>query len=290
MVRPAHSRRACSSVGTWAGSWSPGRSLIFPTPSMIGSWWTAKVPSAARRTSSSTPSAPAARDRAKASSVFPRWPSTRGRRDGAIRRRRYLRRVGLRPGRMIALVAVASLAACGSTVPAAQRRVASAAGSVEGSLGGGPSGGSAGSDASGAPVGASDVTNGSARAATSASASKSKAGGSAPRGAVGVVGSHAPIEVGIGVDRNDAAFAAAFGVTTSQPEEKTVAEAVVADINKHGGLAGHPIAPVYTEFDNTSSDWIAQDQASCATFTEDHHVVAVVRSDDIFGPLDTCVA
>jgi ABC-type branched-subunit amino acid transport system substrate-binding protein len=98
------------------------------------------------------------------------------------------------------------------------------------------------------------------------------------------------VEIGIGVDRNDTAFAAAFGTTVSQPEEKTVAGAVVADINQHGGLAGHPIVPVYTEFDNTSNDWIAQDQASCARFTQDHHVLSVVRNDDIFGPLDTCLA
>jgi ABC-type branched-subunit amino acid transport system substrate-binding protein len=200
--------------------------------------------------------------------------------------------VRLTPARLAVLIAVVSLAACGSTVPAAQRRVASAGSNGEASLGASSAPGAEGRSV---PAASADGTAGSA-----AGGSTGRAGGSPTRGpsvgsssgggAASVGGSHAPIEIGIGVDRNDAAFAAAFGVTTSQPAEKDVAAAVVADINKHGGLAGHPIAPVYSEFDNTSNDWIAQDQASCATFTQDHHVVAVVRNDDIFGPLDTCVA
>jgi hypothetical protein len=196
-------------------------------------------------------------------------------------------------GRLTVLVAVVSLAACGSTVPVAQRRVAAPGATGEASLGASSSPGGEGGSS---PAGSSDATaGGSAGGASSGRASGSQtrsATGSTSSGAgvASAVPSHAPIEIGIGVDRNDAAFAAAFGVTTSQPEEKAVAAAVVDDINKHGGLAGHPITPVYTEFDNTSSDWVAQDQASCATFTQDHHVLAVVRTDDIFGPLDTCVA
>jgi ABC-type branched-subunit amino acid transport system substrate-binding protein len=100
----------------------------------------------------------------------------------------------------------------------------------------------------------------------------------------------APVQVGIGVDGNDAAFAAAFGATQSQPDEKRVAEAIVTDINHPGGLAGHRLAPVYAVFDNTSNDWVGQDQAICAAFTQDNHVAAAVRTDDIFGPLDACLA
>jgi hypothetical protein len=100
----------------------------------------------------------------------------------------------------------------------------------------------------------------------------------------------APVEVGIGVDGNNGAFAAAFGATQSQPDEKQLAAAVVADINKTGGLAGHRIVPVYAVFDSTSSDWVAQDEAICATFTQDHHVAVAVRTDDVFGPLDACLA
>jgi hypothetical protein len=47
---------------------------------------------------------------------------------------------------------------------------------------------------------------------------------------------------------------------------------------------------VYAVFDNTSNDWVAQDEAICAAFTQDHHVAVAVRTDDIFGPLDACLA
>ena len=54
-----------------------------PSPSIRGSWWMARAPSAVRRTSSSTPSAPNRLASAKASSVFstnpsvqPRWAKT----------------------------------------------------------------------------------------------------------------------------------------------------------------------------------------------------------------------
>ena len=104
------------------------------------------------------------------------------------------------------------------------------------------------------------------------------------------VGVGAPVKVGIAVDSNNGAFAAAFGFTNSQPDEKTVAQYIVADINKTGGLAGHPIDAVYKEVDSTSSDWIAQDQATCETFTRDNKVIVAVRTDDLFGPLDACMA
>ena len=193
--------------------------------------------------------------------------------------------------RGVVVAAALALAACGSTVQMSGRRAVTSGtgGSADlGSSGGGASdeaqqlGGSGGGAATAS--GGSGVSNG--RASTASGGAGSGGGVSTPK----VAGAHTPVEIGIGVDKNDEAFAAAFGVSVSQPEEKVVAAAIVADINQHGGLAGHPITPVYTEFDNTSSDWIAQDQASCSTFTEDHHVMSVVRNDDIFGPLDSCLA
>jgi len=106
----------------------------------------------------------------------------------------------------------------------------------------------------------------------------------------GTSADRAPIQIGIGVDGNSGPFAAAFGVSNSQPQETSAAQAIVNYINRTGGLAGHPIKPVFAVFDNTSNDWIEQDQAMCAKFTQDERVAAVVRTDDIFGPLDACLA
>ena len=129
---------------------------------------------------------------------------------------------------------------------------------------------------------ASAVGGRSATPATRAAAGRSGLAATPAKGA--------PLMIGIGVDKNLDAFVAAFGASSSQPSEKDVAVAIVDDINANGGVAGHPLKAIYTEFDSTSNDWIAQDQASCAAFVEDNRVAAVVRTDDIFGPLDACLA
>src|SRR5579875_102865 len=82
-TRPAQAARAASSTGTPGGSSSRRRPASAPTPASVGSWATARAPSAVRRTSSSTPSAPARAAPANASRLFsgqgplpPRWAST----------------------------------------------------------------------------------------------------------------------------------------------------------------------------------------------------------------------
>ena len=175
------------------------------------------------------------------------------------------------------MAAALVLSACGSTVPVAQRHAASSSAEL------------GGSQDDGSPT-TSTARLGNELQAETSHATPSITGRATSPVAPRPLAPRAPVEIGIGVDSNNAAFAAAFGASTSQPEEKEVAAAVVADINRHGGLAGHPIAPVYDEFDSTSTDWIGEDQAACAEFTEDHHALAVVRTDDIFGPLDGCLA
>jgi hypothetical protein len=199
--------------------------------------------------------------------------------------------VRLRPAVAALILAATAAAGCGTTVPTAQRPPASGDGLVSAA---GPSS---------APLGGGLPAASGAAAATGGGSSNgglAPAGGSAPGaapqqpgqpgGAGALSSANAPIEVGIGVDGNDATFAAAFGATQAEPDEKKVAAAVVADINRTGGLAGHRIVPVYAVFDNTSNDWVAQDQAICAAFTQDNHVAVAVRTDDIFGPLDACLA
>ena len=56
-------RRASASTGTAARISANGRSASRPSPSARASWWTTSTPSAVRRTSSSTPSAPSSRAR-----------------------------------------------------------------------------------------------------------------------------------------------------------------------------------------------------------------------------------
>jgi ABC-type branched-subunit amino acid transport system substrate-binding protein len=192
--------------------------------------------------------------------------------------------------RLTGLAVAILLAACGSTVQMSGRPLRTSAGDGAGSSTGAGAAAKGEAQQMGAPGSVGGAPPGAGGSTAPGTPAIAGVGAGSAVGGPKVVGAHTPVEIGIGVDKNNTAFAAAFGVSVAQPEEKAVAAAVVADINQHGGLAGHPITPIYTEFDNTSSDWIAQDQASCARFTQDHHVLSVIRTDDIFGPLDTCLA
>jgi hypothetical protein len=184
--------------------------------------------------------------------------------------------------------AAAGAAACGTTVPATQGGAAAQDGlsgpAPAAANGLGPVAAPAATSDAGLPAAPTPGDRGTAAPGASTTGDGSQVVGTGTSGAL------APIEVGIGVDGNQGAFAAAFGATQAEPDEKKVAEAIVADINRTGGLAGHRIVPVYAVFDSTSNDWIAQDEAICAAFTQDHHVAVAVRTDDIFGPLDACLA
>jgi hypothetical protein len=191
-----------------------------------------------------------------------------------------------RPALAAFILAVGAAAGCGTTVPAAQQPAADNGLGVAAVPSGAVSPAPAASESSaGAQGGLATGTTAVGQAAPTAGP-LSGGPGSVATTSSGL----APVEVGIGVDGNNGAFAAAFGATQSQPDEKRLAAAVVADINKSGGLAGHRIVPVYAVFDSTSNDWVAQDEAICAAFTQDHHVAVAVRTDDIFGPLDACLA
>jgi hypothetical protein len=54
-------------------------------------------------------------------------------------------------------------------------------------------------------------------------------------------------------------------------------------LNKHGGIAGHPIEAVYHTANGAAANRAAEDQTSCTFFTEDNHV-QVVLSEIIYEP------
>jgi hypothetical protein len=93
---------------------------------------------------------------------------------------------------------------------------------------------------------------------------------------VGVRGSRTPVEVGFPVGDGAEAYYAGLGfanVTTGNMRNQV--RAIVAWVNAHGGLAGHPIQPVFQNGD-TSRSAEQNEEAACATFTQDHHVFAAV--------------
>lgn len=79
---------------------------------------------------------------------------------------------------------------------------------------------------------------------------------------------------------NDVNSAAPAGLgATDFGDQPTIIKAVVGDINKHGGILGRTIVPLFHDIPTASleTDPNSQAQATCIAFTQDAHVVAVVN-------------
>jgi ABC-type branched-subunit amino acid transport system substrate-binding protein len=87
----------------------------------------------------------------------------------------------------------------------------------------------------------------------------------------------ARLPLSIGVVLTGTSNADQFGVSLGNTlSEKDVDQAVIDGINKEGGIAGRKVVPVYASTDTGSANWETDFAAACATFTQDHHVVAVL--------------
>jgi ABC-type branched-subunit amino acid transport system substrate-binding protein len=188
----------------------------------------------------------------------------------------------MRRSRVVAC-AVLSLfaAACGSTVQASRT-------TIDATGGDGGAGGLAGPPvavASSGPDGAAPGTSTGTANAAAVGGSGSLAGGSSPTGAPGDA---APVQ-GVGVTatkiyvgltyqtNGDAANQALGANSITQGDQKADEQAVVDDINAHGGVAGRKVVPVYYNYDVTDTrPYADQDNAACAKFTQDNHVFAVL--------------
>jgi hypothetical protein len=129
---------------------------------------------------------------------------------------------------------------------------------------------------------------------TSSAPQSGSAGGGAPgttaegtesnRAVGGIGGSSAPgvtattIAVGIPYAVNSEGAHAAFGANgVSGGNERAQYEAVVKDINDHGGILGRKVVPVWHPVDASSTQTYDQKYAAaCADFTEDHKVFAAL--------------
>jgi hypothetical protein len=175
----------------------------------------------------------------------------------------------------LAAIAVALVsAACGSTVPPAQRAAAARLDGVEAVTG------AANADTVGASGATSAVTaaasavagRGPQARALAATASTLKA---ATADGPGVTAK--TITIGVIYATNSAVAQAALGNTSAtQGDVKGEAEAVIRDINNHGGVRGRQLVALFHAVDATStatSEEVAQQ--ACADFTQDHKVLAV---------------
>ena len=91
-----------------------------------------------------------------------------------------------------------------------------------------------------------------------------------------MTGNHAPVEVGFFVTKDLGPATKALGVNgLATGNGTTQAQAAVALLNSHGGLAGHRVMPVIFEYDVTGNA-NSQYQSACSKWFDDHKVRAVV--------------
>jgi len=176
-----------------------------------------------------------------------------------------------------------ALVACGSTVPVSQQAVSG--GSADG-LGTTPSDSGATNDGTTDQSLGGAGSTGSLQGGTGTSGGGSTTGlGSVDQGTVGgvdtgVSGALKPILVGITYVKDAAAGFQAIGIQgATLGDMHLYAQVLVDDANKHGGLGGRKIVPIYFAYDVNpgTPSYDQQDSEACAQFTQDHHVeVAIV--------------
>jgi hypothetical protein len=102
-------------------------------------------------------------------------------------------------------------------------------------------------------------------------------GGALPTSGRGYDAQHVYIGFPTNTDVSKAA-PAGLGASNFGDQEAQI-KAVVADVNKHGGLLGRTVVPLFHDMStaNLQADPQNQAQSTCAAFTEDNTVVAVVN-------------
>lgn len=192
-----------------------------------------------------------------------------------------------------ALVLAVAASGCGTTVHLAQgagKGATDASGlnlQLPGTTTPGGSVGSPGTTAAGGTNGASTSTTsgGIADGSTSDTGTSGSGGVSYPT-TTSVPGvSKDSITIGISYTANAGAFNSALGgrgITTGN--EPVDARIVIDDLNKHGGLLGHKIVPLFFQRDAQSTAPVAnQAQTECAYYTQDHKIFAALVGN---GPVD----
>lgn len=77
----------------------------------------------------------------------------------------------------------------------------------------------------------------------------------------------------------------------SAPDTQAMAQAVIDELNRTGGLAGRHIVPVWHPYDASDPTGTAtQEQTACSFFTEDHSVPVVLSPIFSSEVLQTCLA
>lgn len=203
------------------------------------------------------------------------------------------RRLPGRTGLAVLAASIAFVTGCGSTVePTAVETVGPVIGSV-----GAPGSASTGTTP-GAGLGVPTPVGGAGSVPSSSASGSGGSVGSQPvlptsssaAGGGNVGHPTGPLTVGfLTTDTSNAnAYGASLGNTVS---ESGTDKALIAALNKHGGIDGRKVKIVLAHTDTGSTNWANDFQAACATFTQDNHVDAVLGYEFNYEPdFETCLA
>jgi hypothetical protein len=193
---------------------------------------------------------------------------------------------------LVAVVSIAALTGCGTTVatvggqPVSSEFPGSSSGELAVPTQSGPP--------ASLPSGAGALSAGSS-AAGSVSVTGPSGSGSGlstqPAGGRATATARGPLKIGLLYPDNGAANAALGIATSASNDPKSIMNALVAALNREGGLAGRKLSVDYDTVDSTSSDYSTQANAACAHFTQDDPVPVVL--DLAFGNrygMATCLA
>jgi branched-chain amino acid transport system substrate-binding protein len=187
---------------------------------------------------------------------------------------------------LLAAAAVA-IAGCGTTVTAGSSAGTTALSGVNGDLGAPtqPNGqsatglsGASGLTAVGGPATATGSTAGGGGNSQGAGGTSGSTGSSAPLTGNGFDATH--VYIGVGTADDTSTYAASLGYNVNPGDGKLQAQALIDYINKHGGLVGRQIVPVFHDINDAqyNSDASGAVQAECADWTQDHHVFAAINA------------
>ncbi|HWA67750.1 MAG TPA: hypothetical protein VG899_15420 [Mycobacteriales bacterium] len=192
---------------------------------------------------------------------------------------------------VVALAAVGVLCGCGSTIeasyqsPAAGGNAAAApaagssplvGGSTPSSAAGSMPSAAAPARGAGAGTRAGGVAGGTPGISPSGGTAAAPGGRATGSSATAKPADTSPIDIGFIVTK--VSNLGSFGIANSGQTiaDEDIDNAMVAAMNKRGGIDGRKIVPIYGVTDTAASNWSGAFQAACADFTQDHHVAAVV--------------
>ena len=183
----------------------------------------------------------------------------------------------------IGAVLLACLTACGTTVPNAALSYGSDGLSGPQASPGATAPGQ--SDVSAPTVGSGPIASGGGSVPVPGNAGGASTVGTGPSVGGSATTATLPVQVGFLVTKCSNCSLLGASYVAPAHSEQQVLQALVNDVNSRGGLLGHKIEPVWGVEDTASSDVSTMMQSICSTFTQDHHVVAVLGAGFSFQDL-----